>query len=157
MTFRKAVSKTPLLEQAYRPGLQALRAEDRPHIEAEDTRSLTGSVDIDSAYARSDPSGNRWDFGIGYQHANRPNEVVYWVELHTASDSEVNVVIRKALWLQAWLRGPGVLLAEFERDIVWVSSGATHLTPTAMQKKQMAQAGLRQMGSTLRIPNQRKG
>ena len=83
--------------------------------------------------------------------------MLYWVELHTASDSEVKVVIRKALWLLEWFKGAGQGLAAFERDIVWVSSGPTYLTPTASQKKQMAQAGLRQVGGMLRIPNTRKG
>lgn len=155
-TFREAVEDTPRLENAWRAGLQALRAEDKPHIDAEDTRKLTGSVDIDAAYQAADPQGNRWDFAIGYQHANRDEEVVYWLELHTGSDSEIKVVIKKAQWLLQWLRGPGRKLDEFERDILWVSSGSTKLTPSAPQKKQMAMAGLRQVGGRLRIPNARK-
>ena len=67
MTFKQAVEKTELLDGAYRPGLQVLRAEDKPHIHPEDPRRLTGSIDLDSACQRADPHGNRWDFGIGYQ------------------------------------------------------------------------------------------
>jgi hypothetical protein len=158
MTFKEAVEKTPQLKNAYQVGLQALRAEDKPHIEAEDTRRLTGSVDVDTAYQKIDPQANRWDFGIAYQHTNRKAEVVYWVETHTASDAEVKVVIKKALWLLAWLKGDGALLdrSDFERDIVWVSSGATTFTLTSPQKKQMAQAGLLHAGGRLRIRNERK-
>jgi len=155
MTFKKTVAKTPGLEHAWQPGLQALRAEDKPHIDPEDPRNLTGSVDIDAAYLAADPNGNRWDFAIGYQHANRTKEVVYWVELHTGSDSEVKVVIKKAQWLLNWFKGPGKKFAVFERDIFWVSSGATKLSPSAPQKKQMAQSGLRQVGGRLRISNVR--
>lgn len=156
MSFKEAVEKTPHLENAYEVGLQALRAEDKPHIEAEDTRSLCGSVDVDTAYQEIDPQGNRWDFAIAYQHTNRTSEVVYWVELHTASDSEVKVVIKKARWLLNWFKNEGKVLAKFERDIVWVSSGATTFTLSSPQKKQMAEAGLQHVGAKLRIYNIRK-
>lgn len=52
MSFKDAVAATPHLANAWRPGLQALRAEDKPHIEAEDPRKLTGSVDVDTALQR---------------------------------------------------------------------------------------------------------
>jgi hypothetical protein len=156
MSFREAVENTPGLTQAYRPGLQALRAQDRPHIRAEDPRALRGSVDIDTAYVETEPHANRWDYGICYKHENRSQDFVYWVELHTASDSEVSVVIRKAKWLRNWLRGPGAQLAALERDIVWVSSGSTSFTLTAPQRKEMAQAGLQHVGTVLRIPKKRR-
>jgi hypothetical protein len=155
MNFKKTIAKTPGLETAWCAGLQALRAEDKPHIDPEDTRKLTGSVDIDAAYLAVDPNGNRWDFAIGYQHTNRTEEVIYWVELHTGSDSEIKVVIKKAQWLRNWFKNSGKKLAAFERDILWVSSGSTRLSPSAPQKKQMAQAGLRQVGGRLRITNSR--
>jgi len=155
MTFKEAVEKTTHLKKAYCPGLQALRAEDKPHIEAEDTRKLTGSVDVDTANTASDPYGNRWDFGIAYQHTNRDAEVVYWVETHTASDSQVSVVIKKAAWLQQWFKGHGKHLAAFEKDILWVSSGATTFTLSSTQRKQMAVLGLRPTGGKLRIRNKR--
>ncbi len=155
MAFKDAVKKVSGLENAFQVGLQALRAEDRPHIDAENTHHLVGSVDIDTALRAAYPNANRWDFAIAYQHVDRADEVVYWVELHTASDSQVKVVIKKAQWLLEWLKGVGKPLAAFERDIVWVSSGATSFTLSAPQKKQMAQAGLRHRGSVLRIREKR--
>src|SRR5258708_2171389 len=111
MSFREATASTPGLEEAYKVGLQALRAEDKPHINAADTRCLSGSADIDSAYRSIEPHANRWDFAIAYQHTNRAAECIYWVELHTANDSEVKVVIRKAGWLRNWLNNAGKPLA----------------------------------------------
>jgi hypothetical protein len=157
VTFKEAVEKTKNLEKAWEPGLQALRAEDRLHIDAEDTRKLRGSVDLDKAWQQIDPHGNRWDFGIAYQHSNRADEFVYWVELHTASDSQVKKVIKKAQWLLNWLKSNGGLLNQFEREIVWVSSGATTFTLNAPQKKQMALAALKHRGSKLRILNRCPG
>jgi hypothetical protein len=157
VSFKAAIEKTPNLEKAHQMGLQALRAEDRRHIDAEDTRHLTGSVYVDAALQKADPHGNRWDYAIGYQHANRAEEVIYWVEPHTASDAQVKTVIKKAQWLLTWLKGAGKLLDAFEREIVWVSSGATSFTLSAPQNKQMALVGLQHRGSVLRISEKRKG
>ncbi|MCC7385463.1 MAG: hypothetical protein IT384_26675 [Deltaproteobacteria bacterium] len=154
-SFREAVEATRGLESAYQQGLQALRSRDRGHVEPEDPRCLSGSVDIDSAYAALEPNAHRWDYAIGYRHTDRSGEVVYWVEMHTASDGETGRVIDKARWLLAWFGRSGTALGCFERDIVWVSSGSTHLTPTAPQKKVMATLGLRQVGGQLRIPSRR--
>lgn len=155
MKFQTAVKKSAHLSNAFREGLQALRKRDRRHIEAEDTRKITGSIDVDSAYVAVDPQANRWDFGIAYQHTNRNDEVVYWVETHTASDSEIGTVLRKAAWLQQWFRGKGKYLARFEKDIVWVSSGTTRLTLSAPKRKRMAELGLRCCGQKLHIPNKK--
>lgn len=155
MDFQEAVGRTPHLRKAYKSGLQALRSEDRPHIVAEDTRRISGSAYIDEALKKADPYGNRRDFAIAYRHSNRNDEVIYWVELHTASDSQVNLVIRKAQWLLEWLRNGGKLLAAFRRDIVWLSSGATTFTLNAPQRKRMAEAGLQHRGRLLRIYNRR--
>lgn len=153
MSFKNAVEKTPHLEDAWQPGLQALRAEDKPHIHPQDTQRLRGSVDIDAALKKAEPNSNRWDFAIAYQHSNEPHEFLYWVELHTASDAQVKVVIRKAAWLLDWLRNGGKLLSSFNREIIWISSGATSFTRAAPQRRQMAQVGLVHRGSRLQIRN----
>ena len=159
MTAKQAVNATPLLNGKWEPGLQALRAEDKPHIKAADTRAITGSVDVDSALMRvpEHAQANRWDFAIGYQHEDRDKECLYWVELHTADDSQVDVVLRKLRWLLNWLAGPGRALDEdnFERDFVWVSSGSTHYTLNGPQKRAFADLGLRQTGGRLTIPKNR--
>lgn len=155
MSFKKDVKKTPNLKTAWRAGLGALRAQDRPHVVAEDTRQLKGSVDVDAALQHREPNAHRWDFAIGYRHTNRARECVYWVEIHTASDREVNVVLNKLRWLREWLAGDGRLLARFERDFIWVSSGATSFTLGAPQLKQFAQLGLQHKGGVLRIRSRR--
>lgn len=155
MNFREAVEATPHLEDAWKPGLRALRAEDRPHIRPEDPRLLGGSADVDAALQPTQPQEHRWDFAISYQHSNRKAECLYWVEIHTASDSQVSVVLDKLKWLRDWLAGDGKALDKFEREFVWVSSGATTFTPASKQRRQFAQLGLIQRGTILRIRNVR--
>jgi hypothetical protein len=155
VTFKAAVEQTPNLAGAWEKGLGALRAEDKPHIRVENTRKLAGSADVDKALRRIEPNAHRWDFAIGYQHANRTKECIYWVEIHTANDSQVGVVLNKLRWLKGWLANDGRVLARFERDFIWVSSGATSFTLTSPQHKQCAQLGLHHKGQVLRIPNKR--
>jgi hypothetical protein len=156
VTFKKAVLQTPKLQSAWQPGLQALRAEDKPHIKAEDTQRLRGSADVDAALRPSEPQANRWDFAVGYQHTNRRNEVIYWIETHTGSDDQIEVVLKKLEWLKTWMRRQGNRLASFERDIVWTSSGHTLFTKGSRQVKALAQVGLIYSGAVLRILNERR-
>jgi hypothetical protein len=152
LTFKRAVKATPHLANAWVEGLGALRARDRPHVAPEDTRLLKGSADVDSALQACQPNEHRWDFAIGYRHTNRQEDCVYWVEIHTANDKEVKVVLAKLRWLRGWLAEDGKLLDDFERDFIWVSSGPTAFTPDSPQVKQLAQRGLQHKGRVLRIP-----
>lgn len=155
MTFKEAVAQTPNLGTGWQPGLQALRAEDKPHVQPEEPRRLRGSADIDTALRLREPNANRWDFAIGYQHTNCNDEFIYWVETHTGSDDQIKVVLKKLVWLKNWLRGDGRHLARFKGDITWVSSGHTLFTKGSSQVKTLAQQGLIYSGKILRIPNER--
>ena len=153
MTFRQAVGQTPRLKGTWKAGLGALRAEDKPHIKPEDPKRLRGSVDVDTALQQSEPNAHRWDFAIAYQHTNRTNEFIYWVETHTGSDNQISTVLDKLAWLKKWFRAGGRTLAKFAREIVWVASGPTTFTKGATQVKILATKGVRYSGSVLRIPN----
>ena len=159
MSFREAVAQTPNLETAWRNGLRALRRQDRRHIEAEDPRRLRGSADVDKALQRVEPQANRWDFAIAYQHTNVRGEFIYWVETHTGTDQEIEVVRKKHEWLRNWLAREGRALSaeNFPQEFYWVPSGATAFTKGAKQVKILAQEGIIYTGSILRIRNDRAG
>jgi hypothetical protein len=154
MGFKEVVEATPNLQGKWMAGLGALRAQDKPHVDPEDTSTtrLRGSVDIDTAWLLLDPHGNRWDFAIGYQHANRSGEFIYWVETHTGSDGNIKVMLKKLAWLKTWLAGAGKQLAKFDKLFVWAPSGATSFTKGATQVKSLADQGLFYTGKALRIP-----
>lgn len=156
MTFKQAVKATPKLENAWVSGLGALRAQDKPHIDPSDPRGLRGSVDVDGALRSEQPNAHRWDFAIGYRHSNREKDCIYWVEIHTANDKEVGVVLEKLRWLRGWLADSGRPLKQFECDFVWVSSGATSFTLGAPKLRQFAELGLQHKGRVLRIPSARQ-
>ena len=154
MDFKDAIDATPHLQGKWRVGLGALRAEDRPHLQPEDTSTsrLCGSVDVDAALQATHPNANRWDFAIGYRHANRSDEFVYWVETHTGSDGQISKMLKKLDWLKTWLKGDGKALAAFDRSFVWAPSGATSFTKGAIQVKILATKGLHYAGSAFKIP-----
>jgi hypothetical protein len=156
MSFRKDVEATPLLEGKWCPGIQALRAEDKPHIAPDAPGILVpGSVYVDVACQEAEPNANRWGYAIACQHTDRKAEVIYWVEIHTAGDKELKKVLKKLTWLRGWLSGKGALLKSYEREFVWIASGATSFTDFSTQKKQLIDAGLTFVGRRFHIRKKR--
>lgn len=154
MTFKHAVESTPGLKGAWRVGLRALKRADQKHVDAEDTRRLKGSLDVDTTLISAFPNDPRWDYGIGHQPRDVNGEVVYWIEVHPASDGNVKEVIAKLEWLKEWLAGSAPLLHAMRRRYVWVSSGKTSLTLTPPQRKRLAQLGLEHKGRVFVIPDE---
>jgi len=143
MTFRQASDATPHLLDKFEDGLAALRKRDKNHVTSTDTRRITGSVDVDTAYKRvpGHEGANRWDFAVGYQHTNRKAEVIYWIETHTGSDKEIERMRRKRAWLATWLKNEGKPLAKFEARYVWAPSGKTSFLGGALQVRKLALLG----------------
>ena len=154
MSFKEVVEVTPNLKDKWCAGLGALRKQDKDHVKPEDTSKarLRGSVDIDTALMKSQPQANRWDFAIGYQHANRSDEFVYWVETHTGSDNQISVMLKKLEWLQIWMKADGKELAKFDHKMIWVPSGATSFTKGSTQVRRLVDQGLHYSGSVFKIP-----
>ena len=88
MTFRDA---PPPVNGAYRRGKRALENRHRGCVTCEDSRRLTGSIDLDSALTQGPGYANapRWDYGLGYKPVNEPEQAV-WVEVHSATTKKVS-------------------------------------------------------------------
>jgi hypothetical protein len=142
MGFRDAVTSTPGLEHAYRPGLQALRTADHDHVSCRNTRTLTGSVDLDNTLASLLPDDARWDYGVGLKPASKEEKVI-WIEVHPASSSHVDGVLRKLEWLKTWLRTQAPQLKAFPPQFFWIASGSVALPATSQQRRKVASTGLR--------------
>ena len=69
------------------------------------------------------------------------------LEVHPATDGEVRSVEAKLEWLKNWMDNNAAELTSMDRRFVWVSSGKTHLTPTAPGLRRLAQKGCRHVGS----------
>jgi hypothetical protein len=74
--FRKAVSRIPEIADSFKSGLQALRGSDKGSINANDPRTLIGSVHIDGALKSKYPDESRWDYCIGISVSKTTDDVV---------------------------------------------------------------------------------
>jgi hypothetical protein len=145
--FKSTVEATPGLAGAWRNGLHALAPRDGKHVAAQDTRALTGSVNVDSALKGQYPNDPRWDYGIGHQ-----DRLVFWIEIHPASGGEVKVVLAKLQWLKNWLKSNAKGLNAMPKAFIWISSGKTSFTLDAPQRKRFALLGLEHKGRRFTIP-----
>jgi len=106
----------------YRGGLLAIpKKEGRGRISAKIPSHLLGSVNIDKDCAKDEPQANRWDFAIGYHRSAGP--FVYFVEVHSATTSEVSCIEKKLAWLEEYLRRDSCAsLSKLPRELHWVAS-----------------------------------
>ena len=120
-------------------GLSALKALDRGRIAVLDTRSLTGSVDVDAAFAKRQPTAHRWDYLIGQAQLSRI--AIYRIEVHPAQSGEdLRVAPKKFDWLKK-LISLTALDKYRPRQFVWIASGKTAFSPRSPQQKRIADAG----------------
>jgi alanine-alpha-ketoisovalerate/valine-pyruvate aminotransferase len=161
VTFKKAVeeAKSPL-DQAYQPGLQALKAYSKKICCTRPVnKSITGSVDLDSALAKIKQyaSENRWDYGVGYM-PSKGRECAVWVEVHGAKDKEVGTLARKARWLKDYLKNHApelwrLTLASPEGiRFVWLGTKDVHLSKHDPAYRRAAMEGITLHGTTLTLP-----
>jgi len=140
------------VQGAFKQGLQAVREIDRHRIDAEDTRRIKGSIDVEACLKMTRSGDRQWDYAVGYHPTNLDEEVVYWIEVHPANPGEVKVVLEKLEHLRTWLRVDGSKLDTMKRVFIWISSGTTSLNQNSPQAHRMSQAKLRHVGRFFRIP-----
>jgi len=144
MTFQEAVLNCLLLRSFYKSGLQALGNHSQC-ISCGHTRSLTGSVDLDRAMKNHFSESPRWDYGIGFRPPNG-KEVALWIEIHPASSTHVDEVLRKLNWLRDWLDKNATALKSLTRGggYYWIAAdGRIAITRDSPQAKRLARHGLR--------------
>jgi len=139
--FQRAVAACPDL--TLRNGLQAVSTADKRKIRPKDTRSVTGSVNIDEDLEGLLPTDNRWDYAVGYR-ASDACEKTFFVEVHPAETSEVACVVRKARSLKEWAErsAPDLWNMTIPREIHWVASGRCDLRLNDSYRRQLALAGV---------------
>ena len=141
MAFRDAVLATDGLNDAYHPGLQALRSVDRQRITCARPRDLTGSVNLDAALSDALPNDPRWDYGVGVSKRQHSESVV-WIEVHPASSRHIQAVLRKFSWLRQWLAGSAPLLNRMPAKFVWVASGRVAIPANTPQRRRLSASGI---------------
>lgn len=138
--FQQAVEATPDVCGGFRPGLQAL-GNYSDKVRATDNGLLSGSVDIDKTTKAVYINENRWDFTVGYDN------YACFVEIHPASTSEVDVVLKKLEWLKKWLQHKAPRIREMKPKHInayyWVFTKGNGILKTSPQYRQLAACGLK--------------
>lgn len=142
--FQKAVEGTPTISNAFHPGIQALEHDDRKRLDCKN--EATGSLFLDETLKRALPNANRWDYAIGLKK-NHHCEKVLWLEVHSMSSGQSQLVVAKLNWLKTWLRDEAPLLNAIERVFIWQLSGKDSGNPNDRRRSmQLAQKhGLRRI------------
>jgi hypothetical protein len=140
-TFKQAIEATPDVYRCFKEGKQAIKNEERDKVELTVPRNCGGSLFIDQCLMdqKKYPGDNRWDYAIDY------NGEVYFFEVHTASTSEVNRVLRKLQWLKDWLyqKAPEINALKSKSPFFWVQSDGYHILPNSSQERAVFQKGMK--------------
>jgi hypothetical protein len=144
MNFNHAVRSSNDVRDAYQPGLQALLERDRNRLSCQDTRKISGSLNLDAALAGLYPDQPRWDYGIGIKKTGFTDEAI-WIEVHPADANQVQKLINKLTWLKNWLNNKArdlMTITERDSPYIWVSSGHVSFQQTSPQARRLALAGI---------------
>jgi hypothetical protein len=145
--FAAASAAAGLTSQA---GKGAIDPAYRAMIEPATDARLTHSVDIDTAFSRSEANATRWDYGIGVEAGQ--GERAYWIEPHPASSTgEVDKMLQKLAWLKQKLSLPayaglkkltGKTQASGNTAFIWTYSGDNRIRPDSPLARKLRHAGL---------------
>ncbi|RMF29200.1 MAG: hypothetical protein D6765_04785 [Bacteroidetes bacterium] len=148
MRFEEQVNQIQDLRGSFHPGLGAFGS-NREKIHPQDPRACCGSVNLDDNLRRRFPNDPRWDYCICYTKRN------YFVEIHPAYTSEVDLVLRKLEWLKQWLRTDGKPLWKGiapEKPFHWIFTKRCAVKPGDRYARKLAKAGLWPLKDRLRLP-----
>lgn len=137
--FQIAVENTPDVKNGFRAGLQAVKNSDRNKVNVTDPRKLQGSLDIDTQVQKKYPQEPRWDYALSY------DDKLYFFEVHPASTSEVDAVIKKLIWLKDWLKNKAPEINKLQKGVhpyVWIQSGRYDILDSGKSGKKLAASGI---------------
>ena len=148
MTYMQAVFAVgEPVASAFRNGKQAL-GNSSACLACSNPRRFRGSIELDGTLRDAFPNAHRWDYGVGFAQS-RAKEVAVWIEIHPATEGEVDVILQKLHWLKNWLRNSAPGLNKLtgrtggSRAFFWVATEAgVSITPKSRKAKLLQQAGL---------------
>ena len=139
MKFPHAVAASALLKDHFKVGLGALGT-NSSRITTRDTRKITGSVNIEAAQREVSGQHAAWDYGIGF--APSKDDIVIWVEIHSADTRHVQVVLDKLDSLLSLLEAHAPTLGALPRRFVWLATGAVYISPNSPEKRRLESRGM---------------
>lgn len=138
--FQIAVENTPDVKCGFCVGLKAVKNSDRNKVDATDPRKIQGSLDIDGQVKEIYPDKNRWDYALSY------DDKIYFFEVHPASTSDVDTVIKKLTWLKEWLKNKAPQINKLQKGnqpYTWVPTDGYAILSSGSYAKKLAVKGIK--------------
>lgn len=139
MTFPEAVEACPPMRLHLRNGLGALES-NRARVTIKDTRKISGSVNIETAQRRASAQNHTWDYGIGVR--DLPDDLVVWLEVHSANSLHVQSVIDKLDSLLEFLQRHAPHFNEMPQFFVWLATRGVYIAPNSKERRLLNARGL---------------
>jgi hypothetical protein len=142
MTLRDLIAQCAALRNSFYKGLKAIKNRDKRLIYASRPRAIIGSIDIDATMQASQRHDHLWDYLIGVKEEK---QCAYFVEVHSAETSQVNVVLQKLTWLHGFVSRelPDLNRKEFDSMYYWVGTNGVHIPRTTPQYRLLAENDLK--------------
>lgn len=113
-------------------------AADRDRVSDEVKRDVLETLALDAARAAAEPRAARWDYVLGFEG---PLGLV-GVEVHPATEGEVDLVIRKKEWAKA------CLAREMTGGVLSGAGAGSRAGQALFERRRRSTAGLRSLGSS---------
>jgi len=140
LRYAEALAASSSLKAHGRPGLQALGA-DSSRVTVKNTRSIRGSINVESCQLRIAPRENAWDYGVGIEISGDSDGMI-WLEVHSANSEHVQTVIDKLDSLLRFLREHAPALNKLPRAFVWLATGRVQLSPNSTSRRRINARGI---------------
>lgn len=143
-TLIDAVLPHSYLRAAVVKGSSAIRKDHRALIATKELARIWDSLNFDSATQGLYPEENRWDYFVSVSGC----ELIVGIEPHSASDSEVSVIIRKKNHAAAVLQdqlAPGARVSRW----YWVASTKIRFGRMERSTRQLNRAGITFVGNRI--------
>lgn len=145
ITLRDCLLDTSSLLSDVREGASAIRSSDIKLIAESERDKIADSIDLDSAMREEHPNLHRWDYIASVPVVDK----LVAIEPHSATDSEVAVVIAKKKSAQEYLKthfNKGHKVSNW----YWVSHGRVGFSKMDKARRQLDQHGIEFVGHFVR-------
>lgn len=138
--LQTAIENTLSVNGKGKIGKTAVKGEYRSKIIVPNPRQLTYSLDIDTALKEQYPTSHRWDYAIEY------DDNVFFIEVHPANTSEIQIVLSKLAWLRQWLQREAPLIDKLKsiqkNPFYWIATQNIQILKSSSQYRNLAQQKL---------------
>jgi len=100
---------------------------------------ILGSLCVEAAQQEISSQEHTWDYGIGLRPGD---EVVIWLEVHSANNSHVQAILDKLDSLIKFLGEHAAEMSKFPRRYVWLATKGVGIAPASRERRRLNARGI---------------